>query len=239
MACRLSLGHRVAHLGECSGEMADFSVLHLVLVSVEELEGDLRIIVAVTELLVSERHGIELVVEFIDEVFTLKELMRRATNCVRPVDLKEVGGGEVALEHAGAVREVDNLKLEADVLLGSSLFFTTEEERSTLKVFSSSRGVKFEFSEAFSSNDSGVDNKLGESSFVESNLFVSAIGISVNYFKAEAQYLPKVADHIEVILPVRVKIVLDDLSSVHFTPFSLRGEPLHLEDNLAIRLVTT
>lgn len=139
MACRLTLGHRVTHLGKCSSEMTDFPVLHLVLVSVEELEGDLRFIVAVTKLLVSERHGVELVVEFIDEVLTLKELLRRATHCVGPVDLKEVGGGEVALEHAGAVREVDNLKLEADVLFGSSLFFTTEEEGSTLKVFSSSR----------------------------------------------------------------------------------------------------
>jgi hypothetical protein len=74
---------------------------------------------------------------------------------------------------------------------------------------------------------------------VEANLFVGAVRISVNYFKAEAQYLAKVANHIEVILPVRVQIILDDLSSVYLTPFSLCGEPLHLENDLAIRLVTT
>jgi hypothetical protein len=52
------------------------------------------------------------------------------------------------------------------------------------------------------------------------------------------QVLTEVADYVEVILPDRVEVVLDDLSSVNFTPLSLSGKPLHLQDDLAVGLVT-
>jgi len=94
----------VAQLSKSSGEVADFSVFHFVLVSVKESETNSRVLISVAELLVCEFHRTKCVVKFINEVFTLIEFSCSSASRTLSMNFKEVSSREITLHHVAAGR---------------------------------------------------------------------------------------------------------------------------------------
>ena len=80
----------------------------------------------------------------------------------------------------------------------------------------------------------GCLHQLTERNLMETYQFRSTVRVGIHHFKPEFQFLSEIEDYVEVVLPNGVQVVLDDLCAVDFAPFSLRCEPLHLKNYLAI-----
>ena len=133
----------MTHLTKGSSEVADLSVFHLVLVSVNKLECDRGIFITVAKILISKFHRLESVVKLINKILTFVEFYRWATSCRSSVNLKEISSREITLQHVVAGREAVHSEREFNCFFGTFLLVCSNSNKAALLVLFSSRSNKF------------------------------------------------------------------------------------------------
>ena len=69
------------------------------------------------------------------------------------------------------------------------------------------------------------------------DVFRGSVCVGIVDFESEVEGLTEVENNIEVVLPLGVQVVVDDLRVINFEPLGLVRLPLHLEHDHAVGLV--